>query len=133
MVMKIAFIGLGVMGYPMAGHLARAKHDVTVYNRTRAKADKWVGEYGGRAAATPREASQNAEIVLSCVGNDNDLRAITLGTDGAFAGMQSGCIYADHSTVSADVSRELEKILRGTDNSFLDAPVSGGQAGAAKG
>ena len=108
--MKVAFIGLGVMGYPMAGHVARAKHDVTVYDRTRAKADKWVGEYGGRAAPTPRKQSASADIVLSCVGNDDDLRAVTLGTDGAFAGMKTGSIYANHSTVSADVSRELDKI-----------------------
>jgi len=131
--MKVAFIGLGVMGYPMAGHVARAKHDVTVYNRTRAKAGKWVGEYGGRAAPTPREAAQDTDIVLSCVGNDDDLREVTLGTDGAFAGMKTGSIYGDHSTVSADVSRELDKVLRGAGNSFLDAPVSGGQAGAEKG
>ncbi len=131
--MKLAFIGLGVMGYPMAGHLARANHAMTVYNRTRVKADKWVGEFGGRAAATPREAAQGADIVFSCVGNDHDLRAVTLGADGAFAGMQKNAIYADHSTVSANVARELEKTAGAGGFHFLDAPVSGGQAGAEKG
>jgi 3-hydroxyisobutyrate dehydrogenase len=131
--MKLAFIGLGVMGYPMAGHLARASHDVTVYNRTRAKADKWVREFGGRAAATPRAAAEGADIVFSCVGNDHDLRAIALGADGAFAGTKKGAIYVDHSTVSANVARELEKIASTGGFGFLDAPVSGGQAGAEKG
>jgi len=114
--MKLAWIGLGVMGYPMAGHLARAGHEVTVYNRTRAKSDKWVKEYGGRAAATPREAAQGAQIVFSCVGN-----------------VAKGAIYADHSTVSANVSRELEQAARAAGFSYLDAPVSGGQSGAEKG
>jgi 3-hydroxyisobutyrate dehydrogenase len=131
--MKLAWIGLGVMGYPMAGHLARAKHELTVYNRTRAKADQWVKEYGGRAVATPKAAAEGADIVFSCVGNDNDLRAVTLGADGAFAGMRKGAIYADHSTVSANVARELEKTARAGGFGFLDAPVSGGQAGAEKG
>ncbi len=131
--MKVAFIGLGVMGYPMAGHLARANHDVTVYNRTRAKADSWVKEFGGRAAATPRAAADGADIVFSCVGNDLDLRAVALGADGAFAGMKKGGIYADHSTVSANVARELEKMAGGGGFGVLDAPVSGGQAGAEKG
>ena len=131
--MKLGWIGLGVMGYPMAGHLARAGHEVTVYNRTRAKADKWVKEYGGRAAATPREAAQGAQIVFSCVGNDSDLRQVTLGKDGAFGGMAKGAIYADHSTVSANVSRELEQAARAAGFSYLDAPVSGGQSGAEKG
>jgi 3-hydroxyisobutyrate dehydrogenase-like beta-hydroxyacid dehydrogenase len=131
--MKIAFIGLGVMGYPMAGHLARARHEVTVYNRTRAKAERWVGEFGGCAAATPRAAAGGADIVFSCVGNDQDLRAVTLGADGAFAGMRRGAVYADHSTVSAGVSREIEQQARAAGFSFLDAPVSGGQAGAEKG
>jgi len=131
--MKLAWIGLGVMGYPMAGHLARAGHEVTVYNRTRAKSDKWVKEYGGRAAATPREAAQGAQIVFSCVGNDHDLRQVTLGKDGAFAGVAKGAIYADHSTVSANVSRELEQAARAAGFSYLDAPVSGGQSGAEKG
>ena len=131
--MKLAWIGLGVMGYPMAGHLARAKHELTVYNRTRAKADQWVKEYGGRAVATPKAAAEGADIVFSCVGNDNDLRAVTLGADGAFAGMRKGAIYADHSTVSANVARELEKTATAGGFGFLDAPVSGGQAGAEKG
>lgn len=131
--MKVAFIGLGVMGYPMAGHLARANHDVTVYNRTRARADSWVKEFGGRAAATPRAAADGADIVFSCVGNDLDLRAVALGADGAFAGMKKGGIYADHSTVSANVARELEKMAGGGGFGVLDAPVSGGQAGAEKG
>jgi 3-hydroxyisobutyrate dehydrogenase len=131
--MKLAFIGLGVMGYPMAGHLARAGHEVTVYNRTRAKAEKWVKQHGGRSAVTPRAAAQGAQIVFSCVGNDHDLRQVTLGADGAFAGVARGAIYADHSTVSANVSRELEATARAAGFSFLDAPVSGGQAGAEKG
>ena len=131
--MKLAFIGLGVMGYPMAGHLARAKHEVTVYNRTQAKAEKWVKEYGGSKAPTPREAAQGNDIVFSCVGNDHDLREIALGKDGAFAGMKKGAIFTDHSTVSANVSRELEGLARDAGFSALDAPVSGGQAGAEKG
>ncbi len=131
--MKLAWIGLGVMGYPMAGHLARAKHELTIYNRTRAKADQWVKEYGGRSVATPREAADGADIVFSCVGNDHDLRAVTLGKDGAFASMKKGGLYIDHSTVSADVARELEKSARAAGFGFLDGPVSGGQAGAEKG
>jgi 3-hydroxyisobutyrate dehydrogenase len=130
---NLAFIGLGVMGHPMAGHLARAGHHVTVYNRTHAKAEKWVEQYGGRLASTPRAAAQDAQIVFSCVGNDSDLRQVTLGPDGAFAGTQRGAIYADHSTVSAGVSRELEQAARAAGFSYLDAPVSGGQAGAEKG
>jgi 3-hydroxyisobutyrate dehydrogenase-like beta-hydroxyacid dehydrogenase len=121
------------MGYPMAGHLARAKHDVTVYNRTGAKAARWVAEFGGRAAATPRAAAAGADIVFSCVGNDQDLRAVTLGADGAFAGLRKGAIYADHSTVSANVVRELEKSVAAAGCAFLDAPISGGQVGAEKG
>ena len=131
--MKLAWIGLGVMGYPMAGHLAKAGHELTVYNRTRAKADQWVKEHGGRAAATPREAATGADIVFSCVGNDNDLRAVTLGSDGAFGGVKKGALYIDHSTVSANVARELAKIAQEKNFVFLDAPVSGGQAGAEKG
>ena len=131
--MKVAFLGLGVMGYPMAGHLARASHDVTVYNRTPAKAEKWIKEYGGRAASTPREAAQGRDIVFSCVGNDSDLRAISLGANGAFAGMQKEAVYVDHSTVSANVARELAQSAKAAGFSFLDAPVSGGQAGAEKG
>jgi len=131
--MKLAFIGLGVMGYPMAGHLARAGHDVAVFNRTGAKAGKWVAEYGGRSAPTPRAAAGGAQIVFSCVGNDNDLRQVTLGADGAFAGMQRGAVYADHSTVSANAAQELAATARAAGFGFLDAPVSGGQAGAEKG
>lgn len=130
---KVTFIGLGVMGYPMAGHLARAGHDVTVYNRTGAKAEQWVKEYGGQAAPTPAQASQNADFVFSCVGNDDDLRQVTLGSNGAFTAMKAGAIFIDHTTTSATVARELqaEAIKRGFD--YLDAPVSGGQIGAEKG
>jgi 3-hydroxyisobutyrate dehydrogenase-like beta-hydroxyacid dehydrogenase len=130
---KVAFIGLGVMGSPMAGHLARSGLDVTVYNRTASKAGAWVSRHGGRAAATPREAAQGADMVLSCVGNDNDLRSVTLGPDGAFAGMEAGAIFADHSTVSADLARELYESARAGGFHFLDAPVSGGQSGAENG
>lgn len=121
------------MGYPMAGHLARAGHDITVYNRTRAKADAWVQQHGGRLAATPREAALERDIVFACVGNDNDVRAVTLGADGAFAGMRGGAIFVDHSTVSANAARELADAARAGGFAFLDAPVSGGQAGAEKG
>lgn len=130
---RVAFLGLGVMGYPMAGHLARAGHDVTVYNRTAAKAQAWVTQCGGRLASTPREAAQGADIVFACVGNDNDLRSITLGADGAFAGMQSGAVFCDHTTASAEVARELNQAARGLGLHFVDAPVSGGQAGAQNG
>jgi len=130
---RVSFLGLGVMGYPMAGHLARAGHDVTVYNRTAAKADAWVGEHGGRAAPTPATAADGADFVLTCVGNDADLRAVTLGRDGAFAAMAPGATFIDHTTVSADIARELAAI--GADNGLqiVDAPVSGGQAGATGG
>jgi 3-hydroxyisobutyrate dehydrogenase len=130
---RVAFLGLGVMGHPMAGHLARAGHGVTVYNRTGAKASAWVGEYGGRAAATPREAVAGAEIVFACVGNDEDLRSVVLGDDGAFAGMQPGAIFVDHTTASAEVARELHGMARERGLNFVDAPVSGGQAGAVNG
>ena len=130
---KLAFLGLGVMGYPMAGHLAKAGHEVTVYNRTAAKADKWAAKHGGRAAPTPREAAEGAEIVLACVGNDDDLRSVCLGEDGAFAGMGAGAIFADHTTVSARVSRELAEIAARSGMGYVDAPVSGGQAGAENG
>lgn len=130
---KVAFIGLGVMGYPMAGHLARAGHSVTVYNRSSAKAAAWVVEFGGAHKPTPREAAQGAEIVFACVGNDDDLRSITLGADGAFAGMAAGAIFVDHTTASADVARELYQAARTLGLSFVDAPVSGGQAGAVNG
>ena len=130
---KVAFLGLGVMGYPMAGHLAGAGHQVTVYNRTPAKAQAWVAEFGGTARGTPREAATGAEIVFACVGNDDDLRAITLGANGAFAGMQPGAIFADHTTASANVARELYGAARNLGLAFVDAPVSGGQAGAQNG
>ena len=130
---SVAFLGLGVMGYPMAGHLARAGHQVTVYNRTFAKAQAWAKEFGGTAKATPREAAQGASIVFACVGNDDDLRSITLGADGALAGMQPGAIFVDHTTASADVARELYGAARNLGLAFVDAPVSGGQAGAQNG
>ncbi len=131
--LKVCFIGLGVMGYPMAGHLARAGHDVCVYNRTVAKAESWVAEYGGRHAPTPGAAAQGADIVLSCVGADDDLRAVTVGDEGAFAAMKVGAIYVDHTTSSAEVARELAAEATSHGIHFLDAPVSGGQVGAEKG
>lgn len=127
---KLAFLGLGVMGYPMAGHLAKAGHDVTVYNRTRGKADAWAGEHGGTAAATPREAAAGADFVMACVGNDDDLRSVCLGDDGAFAGMEPGAIFVDHTTVSAKVTAELYAAAGEGQIAFVDAPISGGQAGA---
>jgi 3-hydroxyisobutyrate dehydrogenase len=129
----VAFLGLGVMGYPMAGHLARAGHRVTVFNRTAAKAAAWVAEYGGRAAASPREAATDAAIVFACVGNDEDLRAVVLGDNGASAGMSPGSIFVDHTTASAAVARELYAVARQRGLAFIDAPVSGGQAGAVNG
>ena len=130
---RVAFLGLGVMGHPMAGHLSRAGHDVVVYNRTAAKAQAWVAEYGGRAAATPREAAGMAEFVFACVGNDDDLRAVTLGAEGAFAGMRSGAVFVDHTTASAAVARALNEVATKQGLQFVDAPVSGGQAGAVNG
>ncbi|WP_096669307.1 NAD(P)-dependent oxidoreductase [Polaromonas sp. AET17H-212] len=134
---KVAFLGLGVMGYPMAGHLALAGHQVTVYNRTAAKSVAWCAEYAGakdpKHAATPREAARGADIVFCCVGNDDDLRGVTLGPDGAFAGMQPGAIFVDHTTASADVARELYAAAQALKLQFVDAPVSGGQAGAQNG
>lgn len=130
---KVAFLGLGVMGFPMAGHLARAGHAVTVYNRSPAKAQAWVAEFGGAAQATPREAAIGAEIVFCCVGNDDDLRSVTLGADGAFAGMTEGAVFVDHTTASADVARELHAAAGNLGLAFVDAPVSGGQAGAQNG
>ena len=129
----VAFLGLGVMGAPMAGHLARAGHRVTVYNRTPARAQAWVAEHGGRAAATPREAAAGAQIVFACVGNDDDLRSVVLGEHGAFAGMAADALFVDHTTASADVARELHGVARGRGLHFVDAPVSGGQAGAVNG
>ncbi|MBC08236.1 MAG: oxidoreductase [Thalassospira sp.] len=130
---KCAFIGLGVMGYPMAGHLQKAGHDVTVYNRTAAKAEKWVSEYGGSSAPTPAEAAKGAEFVFSCVGNDDDLRSVMLGDAGMFAGMDKGSVLIDNTTASADVARELYAAAKDMGISFIDAPVSGGQAGAENG
>jgi 3-hydroxyisobutyrate dehydrogenase len=133
---RVAFLGLGVMGYPMAAHLARAGHTVTVYNRTSAKSAAWVTEHGGSAAATPREAAAHgggADIVFVCVGNDADLRSVTLGSDGAFAGMKAGAVVVDHTTASAAVARELFAAAKAQGLHFVDAPVSGGQAGAVNG
>lgn len=130
---QVAFIGLGVMGFPMARHLATKGHQVTVYNRTAAKAEAWVKAHGGASAPTPRAAAKGAEIVFACVGNDDDLRAVTTGPDGAFAGMSRGSIFVDHTTASADVARELHAAAKALDIGFIDAPVSGGQAGAENG
>jgi len=130
---KVAFLGLGVMGFPMAGHLARAGHHVAVYNRTLKKAERWADEYGGRIAATPREAAADAQIVFACVGNDDDLRSVVLGEDGALAGMARDAIFFDNTTASAEVARELHKAAQERGLHFIDAPVSGGQAGAQNG
>ncbi|MBL0406368.1 NAD(P)-dependent oxidoreductase [Microvirga aerilata] len=130
---KVAFLGLGVMGCPMARHLKAKGHEVTVYNRTASKAEQWTSEHGGRSATTPREAAQGQEIVFACVGNDDDLRQVTLGSDGAFQGMSAGAIFVDHTTASAEVARELDAAAREKGFSFIDAPVSGGQAGAENG
>ena len=129
----VAFLGLGVMGHPMAGHLARAGHRVTVYNRTAAKAAQWVKEYGGASAATPKAAVAGADLVFACVGNDDDLRAVTTGPEGAFAGMKPGAIFVDHTTASAEVARELDAAARKLGLHFIDAPVSGGNLGAING
>ena len=130
---KVAFIGLGVMGFPMAGHLAAAGHEVSVYNRTRSRAEEWLEKHRGRAQDTPGKAARGAEVVFACVGNDDDLRSVALGTDGAFSGMSAGAVFVDHTTASAVVARELhaQALERGLE--FLDAPVSGGQAGAENG
>ena len=130
---SVAFIGLGVMGYPMAGHIAKAGHEVTVYNRTGAKAEKWAGEYGGAAAATPAEAAAGKDFVFACVGNDDDLRQVTTGADGAFSTMKQGAVFIDNTTASATVARELAAAAEKGGFGFLDAPVSGGQAGAENG
>lgn len=130
---KVAFLGLGVMGYPMAGHLVAAGHDVCVYNRTTSKAEEWAKVHsaqGGRFAATPRAAVEGCEFVMSCVGNDDDLRGICLGDTGAFGGMAAGSVFVDHTTVSAKVTRELSEFAAKSDIAFVDAPISGGQAGA---
>ena len=131
--MRTAFIGLGVMGYPMAGHLARAGHDVVVYNRTASKAERWKSEFGGRCAATPADAAQGAEVVLACVGRDDDVRSVTLGTDGAFATIGKGTVFVDHTTASATLARELAGVATGRGFGFVDAPVSGGEQGAKNG
>ena len=131
---KVAFLGLGVMGYPMAGHLkAKGGHEVTVYNRTFAKAEKWVAQHGGKAAKTPKEAATGQDFVMCCVGNDNDLREVTLGADGGFAGMGKGTIFVDHTTASAEIARELYAAATKGGFGFIDGPVSGGQAGAENG
>ena len=130
---KVAFLGLGVMGYPMAGHLQAAGHEVTVYNRTAAKAQAWVDQHGGAMSETPAGAAEGAEFVMSCVGNDDDLRSVCFGDDGAFATMASGATFVDHTTVSAKVTRELYAVAADKGVSFIDAPISGGQAGAENG
>jgi 3-hydroxyisobutyrate dehydrogenase len=130
---KVAFLGLGVMGYPMAGHLKAKGHTVTVYNRTAAKAAEWVKQHDGASAPTPRAAAEGQDIVFACVGNDDDLRQVTVGPDGAFAGMHEGSIFVDHTTASADVARELHAAAKTKGIAFIDAPVSGGQAGAQNG
>jgi len=131
---KVAFVGLGVMGYPMAGHLkGKGGHDVTVYNRTSAKADKWVAQHGGKSAPTPRQAAEGQDFVMTCVGNDNDLRDVMLGKDGVFAGAAKGSIVVDHTTASAEIARELFAEAKKRGFEFIDAPVSGGQAGAENG
>jgi 3-hydroxyisobutyrate dehydrogenase-like beta-hydroxyacid dehydrogenase len=131
---KVAFLGLGVMGYPMAGHLKKkGGHDVTVYNRSAAKAEQWAKEYGGRSAPTPREAAAGAELVLMCVGNDDDIRSVVYGDQGALAGMKAGSVLVDHTTASADIARELYAKGKAAGIGFVDAPVSGGQAGAVNG
>ncbi len=130
---RVAFIGLGVMGYPMAGHLAKAGHRVTVYNRSAARAQQWMEQFAGQSAVTPRAAAEGAEVVFSCVGADQDLREICLGENGAFAGMAKGSVFVDHTTTSAEVAREMSKLAQLSGFSFVDAPVSGGQAGAENG
>jgi len=130
---RVAFLGLGVMGFPMAGHLVAAGHEVTVCNRTAAKAADWVARHGGGSAPTPRAAAAGAEFVMACVGNDDDLRSVTLGEEGAFAGMAAGAVFVDHTTVSAKVTRELAEAAAARGLGYVDAPVSGGQAGAEKG
>src|SRR5512133_195874 len=131
---KVAFLGLGVMGFPMAGHLVKkGGHEVTVYNRTAAKAKEWADKFGGKTAATPKAAAEGQDFVMCCVGNDNDLRAVTVGADGAFAGMKKGATFVDHTTASAEVARELNAAAAKGGFKFVDAPVSGGQAGAENG
>ncbi len=131
--MHVSFVGLGVMGYPMAGYLAKNKHDVTIYNRTASKAESWCAEYQGAAAATPAAAAQSAEIVFVCVGNDDDVREVVLGDDGILAGISDGALIVDHTTASADIAREIHALAAEKNVGFLDAPLSGGQAGAENG
>lgn len=131
--LSVAFLGLGAMGYPMAGHLAKAGHPITVYNRTQSVAQAWVNEYGGTAKTTARQAAEGADIVFCCVGNDDDLRSVVLGDDGAFAGMKSGSLFVDHTTASAQVARELAEHASALGLAFIDAPVSGGEPGAING
>jgi 3-hydroxyisobutyrate dehydrogenase len=131
--MQIAFLGLGVMGYPMAGHLQRAGHDVTAYNRSADKAERWVAEYGGTSAPTPSAAAGGKDIVFACVGRDDDLRAVTLGNDGAFQAMKKGAVFVDHTTASATIARELSALAHKAGFGFVDAPVSGGELGAKNG
>jgi 3-hydroxyisobutyrate dehydrogenase len=134
MMAKVAFLGLGVMGYPMAGHLKnKGGHEVTVYNRTAAKAEKWVAQHGGKSAPTPKAAAEGQDFVMTCVGNDNDLREVTLGPNGAFAGVKKGAVLVDHTTASAEIARELHAEAKKRGFDFIDAPVSGGQAGAENG
>jgi 3-hydroxyisobutyrate dehydrogenase len=131
---KVAFLGLGVMGFPMAGHLvAKGGHEVTVFNRTAAKAKAWAEKFGGKTAATPKAAAEGQDFVMACVGNDNDLRAVTIGADGAFAGVKKGAVFVDHTSASAEVARELDAEATKLGFRFVDAPVSGGQAGAENG
>lgn len=131
--MKLAFLGLGVMGFPMAGHLQKAGHAVTVYNRNAEKSAKWASTYGGASAATPRDAAKDADVVLMCVGNDDDVRSVVYGDNGAFAGMKAGAVLVDHTTASAVLARELDAAAKAKGFGFIDAPVSGGQAGAENG
>ena len=130
MTFNVAFIGLGVMGYPMAGYISKAGHNVTVYNRTKSKAEKWINEYKGKMANTPAEAADGADFIFTCVGNDNDLKEVSLGENGLFNTAKKGCVYIDNSTVSAEISRELYAAAKDKGFEFLDAPISGGQAGA---
>src|SRR5437879_8984560 len=131
---KVAFLGLGVMGFPMAGHMVnKGGHDVTVYNRTTAKAKEWADKFGGKTAATPKAAAEGQDFVMCCVGNDNDLRAVTLSADGAFAGMKKGATFVDHTTASAEIARELDAAAAKAGCKFVDAPESGGQGGAENG
>ena len=130
---KVSFIGLGVMGYPMAGHISKGGHNVTVFNRTTSKAEKWVKEYKGKLAKTPKEAAANCDFIFTCVGNDNDLKEVTLGENGLFKSAKKNCVYIDNTTASAEIARELCKKAKSAGFHFLDAPVSGGQAGAENG